>query len=153
MLHAREATRCAEELDVVTTRRLWAEIFPHLPAPTNDAKTLAFLHAARTQMRHMKFDLRAYSHAWLCERGYPSMLPDNMRRRAERLYPVVLSAVGISVNSAHEEVRRGILTAMEYAVLEAEADGKLTDSPHVKRRMMQARERERLALFGRIRCR
>jgi hypothetical protein len=39
---------------------------------------------------------------------------------------------------------------MEGAVMDADADGKLTDSPFVKARMYEARDKERRALFGRI---
>lgn len=131
--------------DLARIRRAWAELFPHLHQPANDIEAEVMLHHARTQARSVPMRLRAWSHRWLCERGYPSGLPDILRPRAERLYPVVVSAVGISVN-----VRSPLLApivapvrrAMEAAVLEAEADGRLADSDHVKARMREARERE-----------
>jgi hypothetical protein len=44
--------------------------------------------------------------------------------------------------------RAEIRGAMEDAVLEAEADGRLTDAPFVKGRMMEARAKARKILFG-----
>jgi hypothetical protein len=50
-----------------------------------------------------------------------------------------------------EEAAAGveIRKVMEQAVLEADADGRLTDSPFVKLRVEEARAKERKKLFGR----
>ena len=145
--------RCLEALDVADGFRVWKHTFPHLPAPENDEGMLIMLHMARTQTKSLPFRLRAYSHAWLGERGLPSQLPDHLRRSAERIYPRVSAAVGISfkvsdplLKPAYDLVRG----AMEGAVYEAEADGKLRDDAHVKTRMAEAKEREKRAVFGRI---
>jgi hypothetical protein len=144
MMHER-FRRAIEDLDVALTRKIWAHVFPNMPQPGNDEDVLQKMHYARTLMP-MKFELRAYSHAWLSERALPSGLPDNLRPRAQRMYPITVKAVGISVNSKYEFVQKAISGAMQNAVLEAEGDGKLGDDAHVRRRMMEAREREQRAL-------
>src|SRR5215831_8842392 len=98
MKHAAELRRCLLACDVEAVRRLWAEIAPHLPQRPEESaeQTLRSLHIARTAMRSLPFTARAYSHAWLTERGLPSQLPDPMRPRAERMYPRIVDGVGIA---------------------------------------------------------
>jgi hypothetical protein len=139
-----------EDLDVAGVRRLWSEVSPHLPQPTDDADALATCHLARTATRSMPFPLRAYSHQWLLERGLASLLPDELKPKAQRMYPVVVTAVGVASRSRHREVKQAVQGAMLYAVQEAEADGRLLDSPYVRTRIREARLRERRALFGRF---
>jgi hypothetical protein len=110
---------------------------------------VAAIHMARTQTEAVRFKLRAYSHAWLMERGYPSLLPDELRPRAQRIYPVVASGVGIAVRSKYEEVKVAVEGAMRDAVLEAEAEGRLIDAPFVRARMSEARRVAIRKLFGR----
>jgi hypothetical protein len=150
---ANALTRCLETLDVSAARKVWGALSPHIPAPAKDADMLTMLHMARTQSDAIGFKLRAYSHRWLTERGYPSQLPDHLKPSAERLYPKVAHAVGISYNFRDEALKPAadmIRGAMEGAVMDADADGRLTDSPFVKARMYEARDKERRALFGRI---
>jgi hypothetical protein len=128
-----------EELDVEQARRLWNHVNPHLPPLGDDSQALMVLHRARTQSEAMSLRLRAYSHRWLEDRALPSGLPDHLRPKAERMYPKVTSTVGISVNSKYDVVIKEVRGAMEYSVLEAEADGKLEDTPFVRGRMMEAR--------------
>jgi hypothetical protein len=145
--------RSLETLDTAEGFRLWAHAFPHLPPPENDDGMLTMMHLARTQSESLPFKLRAYSHQWLCERDLPSQLPDHLKPSAERIYPRVAHAVGISYNFRDEALKPAadmIRGAMEGAVMDADADGKLTDSPFVKARMYEARDKERRALFGRI---
>jgi hypothetical protein len=136
------------ECDVSGARRLWAEYAPHMPQPQDDAEALVCLHRARTEAASLALRLRAYSHRWLVDHDWPSGLPDELRPKAERLYPRIASSVGIGVKSAYPEVASEIRGAMEDAVLEAEADGRLTDAPFVKGRMMEARAKARKILFG-----
>jgi hypothetical protein len=148
-----QLTRSLETLDVQAARGAWGAMFPHLSPPQSDDDMLTMLHMARTQSEQIAFKLRAYSHRWLTERGYPSQLPDHLKPSAERLYPKVAHAVGISYNFRDETLKPAadmIRGAMEGAVMDADADGKLTDSPFVKARMYEARDKERRALFGRI---
>jgi hypothetical protein len=137
--------------DVDALRGAWAMAAPHLPQPETREDAEIVMHHARTTAESISFRKRAYSHAWLTERALPSGLPDELRPRAERMYPVVVSAVGISVNTKNEFLKPVIAEvrgAMEHAVLEAEADGKLKDSEHVQQRMFEARERTYRQLLG-----
>lgn len=143
--------RCLEELDVPAARSLWRQMAPHLPQPKDDAEALVCLHRARTEARSMPLRLRAYSHRWLTDAGWPSGLPDALRPRAERMYPKVASAVGIAVkmrDPAFAAAAAEIRGAMEYVVLEADADGRLEDARFVRGRMQEARIKARKQLFG-----
>src|SRR3954467_7435744 len=143
---------CLETADVHSARELWRRAAPHLPQPKDDAEALKTIHYARTVSEAISDPLRCYSHCWLTERGLPSGLPDRLKQRAERVYPQIASAVGLAVQMRNaEEALAGveIRKAMEYAVLEADADGRLTDSPFVKMRVEEARAKERRKLFGR----
>lgn len=125
---------------------------PHIPAPANDEQAEIAMHMARTATFGVSFRYRAYSHRWLTERSLPSQLPDWLKPDAERLYPAVASAVGISLNTKSEIIRPALVEvrgAMEYAVLDAEADGRLEDVPFVRKRMAEAKQRTLKALFGR----
>jgi hypothetical protein len=131
-----------EQCDVPMARRMSAHLFPHLPQPTTDAEALVMLHRARTEMPSMPLKLRAYSHRWLLDHGYPSALPDELKPRAERMYPVVTEGVGISVHTSRllRPVGLMIRGAMEGAVMDAYAGAKTPDPAFVRARMMEARE-------------
>lgn len=115
-----------EGCDVKAVRSMWAEIAPHLPQPKSNEEVLIAVHYARTAADRIMFKLRAYSHAWLTERNFPSGLPDYLKPKAERLYPRVIEAVGIAVKtfSAHKELGVAIRTAMSDAVMDAYAEGR-----------------------------
>jgi hypothetical protein len=139
-----------ERLDVEAMRRADLALNPHLPYQT-DEQVLTSMHMARTASDAVSFMCRAYSHAWLFERGLPSQLPDELRPRAQRIYPVVAKAVGIACKSTSPHMKEAlgeIRGAMEAAVLEAVEDRKLDDSEHVKARMQEARRRTIDKLFG-----
>lgn len=143
---------CLETANAHDARELWAKAAPHLPQPKDDAEALKTIHYARTVSEAISDSLRCYSHCWLLDHGLPSGLPDRLKAKAEQVYPRIASAVGLAVRMrdvgeapAGIEIRK----AMEHAVLEAEADGRLTDSPFVKRRVEEARAKERRKLFGR----
>ena len=153
MTHADEMRRCLDQQDLVGIIRLWAHVCPHLPAPATQHDARITMHIARTQTDVLAFSLRAYSHAWLTERSLPSMLPDHLKPSAERLYPRVVTAVGISVNArdpAMKPAAKAIERAMSNAVEEAYADGR-SDPAFVHSRMSEARLRERRRLFGSMR--
>jgi hypothetical protein len=142
-----ELIACLEAVDVEGMRRLWGKVAPNFPTH-DDAGMVAAIHLARTKSELVRFNLRAYSHAWLLDHGMPSLLPDELRPKAQRLYPTTAHAVGIAVTSQHDAVRNSITRVMQDAVLEAEADGRLTDSPFVRGRMQEARLKEKKKLFG-----
>lgn len=141
-----------ETADLDGVRAYWRENAPHLPQPKTPVEAEIALHRARTEAESVTIRKRAYSHAWLCERGLPSGLPDHLKPSAERLYPVTVSAVGISVGTsnpmlapAYAEIQR----SMEMAVEDAYADGR-QDPEFVSLRMKEARARTERALFGRF---
>lgn len=132
-------------------RRAWPELFPHLPGPKTDDEAEIVLHHTRTQNPRIEFKLRAWSHRWLIERDLPSGLPDELKPKAERLYPVVVSAVFVSANSNSPALRplaKLVQNAMSDAVLEAEADGRLLDAPFVRARIQDARKKTFKQLLG-----
>lgn len=147
-MSAHDLINCLERIDIEGMRWLWSKVAPQMPMHDN-AGMLAAIHLARTKSEVVGFKFRAYSHAWLIDHGYPSLLPDELRPRAQRMYPVTALGVGIAVKSKCDEVRIVVAGAMQNAVLEAEADGRLTDSPFVKMRMLEARRRATKKLFGR----
>lgn len=148
--HSAEFRRCLAELDIAMMRKLWRHVSPHLPQPNTDEETLSAMHLARTQARSMPLKLRAYSHRWLTERSFPSQLPDHLRPKAERMYPRIVDAVGISVNAKSEFIKpivpllRG---AMETAVLESYAEGQ-KDPSIIKNRMNEAKKTTMRKLVG-----
>lgn len=142
-----------EDGDVPGLMAAWGELFPGMPQPSSFGEAEIAMHMARTASESVSFKLRAYSHRWLDERDLPSQLPDELKPRAERLYPVAACAVGISVNARSEWMRPAMIEvrgAMETAVLDAEADRRLADSDFVKARMNEARARTMKQLFGRF---
>lgn len=140
-----------ERADVTYLRAYWATHAPHLPQPETDEQAEIIMHRARTEAASLSLKSRAWSHRWLAERSLPSGLPDALRPRAERMYPIIAEAVGISVATrstifqpAADEIRR----SMEDAVEECWADGR-RETPFVRQRMGEARDRTIKALFGR----
>lgn len=136
--HFRQAL---EECDVALVRKLWAHVSPHLPQPKTDHEALITIHVARTAASTIAFKLRAYSHRWLIDNGYPSQLPDELKPKAERIYPSIADAVGVSVRAGSPErkpLAEAVEKAMSDAVAESYADGK-RDPLIVKERMREAR--------------
>jgi hypothetical protein len=138
--HFRQAL---EELDIPLLRKMWAHAKPHMPQPENDVDALVVAHIARTSVPMIRFRHRAYSHAWLIERGLPSQLPDRLRPRAERIYPVIVPGVGIAVRHS-TPVSLAIRRAMENAVY----DAGVADPALTKRAIMAARAKARRQLLG-----
>lgn len=139
--------------DIDGCRAWFAANAPHLPQAETREQAEIVMHRARTEAASVSLRARAYSHRWLSERRLPSGLPDALRPAAERLYPVRKVSVGISVNfrSPHmkgaERIVRG---AMEDAVLDADAQGRIEDAAFVSARMEDAKAGAMKALFGAI---
>ena len=144
--HSAEMMRCLEECDVVAIRKLWRHIALYLHQPATDHEAEATIHRARTEMPSMRFRLRAYSHRWLVDNGYPSALPDELRPRAERIYPSIVEGVGIAVKTS-SPIKKIILEAMSVSVLDAYTE-KIVNPIFVKERIMAAREKTIKKLFG-----
>lgn len=148
--HRAEFRRCMDDLDVGQARKLWAHVFGHLPQPRTDHDVLIMLHRARTESPLVHNTKRYYSHRWLLDHGLPSALPDPLRPLAERLYPRVVTAVGISLNTSSAWLKPAlplVQRAMERSVLETMGDG-VTDPVVIKRRMFEAKDKEQTKLFG-----
>lgn len=141
-----EIRRCLVELDIEGIVRVWHRVQPGLPVPSTRLEVLVALHLARTAAVTVPLRLRAYSHRWLTDNGYPSQLPDRLKPQAERIYPRTESAVGIAVKSKYPVVKNAIETAMVQAVLEAYADGHSADPEKVRQRMLEARRKEQRGL-------
>lgn len=141
-----------ESCDVNLVRKMWNHIAPNMPQPGDDLDVLSKIHYARTIMK-ISFRLRAYSNQWLLERHLPSGLPDYLKPRAQRMYPVTVSAVGISIH-ARSKIAKAIaphaMRAMQDAVLEAYEDGKIGDSNFVKARIMEAKTGVVQKFLGRL---
>jgi len=74
-----------------------------------------------------------------------------MKQSAERLYPIVVKAVGIAAGSNSPFLRPVIhlvREAMEDAVKEAVEDGKLDDAEYVTKRMQEAKVKAFDKLLG-----
>ena len=131
--------RCLVDLDVAGMQKLWGAVAPN-QKQHDDKETLIGLHHARTLADSIPFNLRAYSHSWLVERGLPSGLPDELKPRAERIYPRIVEGVGVSVRqmgNVETPLTRAVERAMSDAVSDCYADGK-TDPIFVKARMGEA---------------
>ena len=145
--------QCLEEMDVDGIRSLWHLVAPDAPQPETDFEAMVTLHMARTQMKIMTKRQRYYSHRWLLDHDQMSLLPDEERPSAERMYPQIKRSVGISLGSQSSMMEPAlpvIRGEMEKAVLEVYADGRKDDIPFLKERMRLAREGAVKKLFGKI---
>lgn len=143
--------QCLEEMDVVGIRSLWHVIAPNMPQPKTDHEAMCTLHMARTSMPVLTMRQRYYSHRWLLDHNCISLLPDAERPAAERMYPQVVSSVGIAIK-ATSDLTKSIMplvrSAMENAVHEAYADGRRDDILFIKQRMAEARRGTVRKLLG-----
>jgi len=137
--------------DVDAYKAYWAAHFAHLPQFETRAHAEIAMHQSCTAAESVPLRARAYSNAWLVERGHLSALPDHLKPKAAQICPVRKVAVGIGVGfrspwmkGAEAEVRG----AMEQAVLEADADGRIEDTAFVSARMAEAKEQAMRQLFG-----
>jgi len=147
MSSAAEFRNILVSLDIDGAVSFWGQLFPGYPVPATREEVLVSMHMARTSASSINFQERAYSHCWLIDHNFPSLLPDPLKPRAERLYPKQVGGVGISVNSKYPVVQRAIHGAMHNAVLETYADGHQDEPEVVKKRMQEARLRERKGLM------
>lgn len=147
--HFAEMRRCLIDCDVTGARRLWKHVAPGMSQPKSDGEALATIHLARTCADYLPLKLRAYSHRWLVDSGYPSQLPDSLKPKAERLYPQIVDGVGIAVRGSGvtAPVAGLIRDVMSDAVMECYAD-KRTEPTFVRARMMEARNHIMKKLFG-----
>lgn len=131
---------CLSKLDVATARDAWSAQFPQYPPLGSDDDVLTVLHYARTQAESSPLRDRAYSHRWLTDRNYPSGLPDHLRSSAERMYPVVVKAVGVAYKDG-SPLDLAVCGAMNRVIEEFHADGGDLESPVLRELMLKARSR------------
>ena len=143
--HAEELRRCLVDCDIPAIRHLWNHISPQIPVPEDDGDVLIQIHLARTATERIPFRFRAYSHSWLTERKIRSLLPDNLRPRAERMYPRIVSAVGIcvaSLSNRKTDYHHAVSTAMGDVVENFYADG-IEDPVRIKAAMKEVHDKLR----------
>ena len=134
--------RCIRDCDAELAMRIWQADRPSLPQPENVYQAKMMLHYARTLLNSIPHRDRFYSHRWLLDNNFPSALPDRLKAKAERMFPVEVAVVGVASGS-----KPGGKTAFNYAVekvmadavLEMQADGHKLDAPIVKARMLEQR--------------
>jgi hypothetical protein len=108
------------------------------PMSRHDAEIC--FHMARTQAQSVTEKKRYYSHHWLVERGLDSLLPDEMKPSALRVYPAIVKAVGISVNAKFDpELGKYAERRMSDKVAEMYADGD-DDDARVSKEITAIRE-------------
>lgn len=133
--------------DWATCARAWVKLNPGLPIPSK-LEAQKIMHLARTAANSIPLDARAYSHRWCLDMGLPSQLPDNLKPKAERLYPNVVEVVAVMSMKPHEPLNAALNGAAMYAVRDALAMG--DDDPALLRRLQaEARKKERRVLLGR----
>lgn len=145
--HTAEMRQCLIQCDVNAARKLWHHIAPKAPAPKTDTEALATIHYARTLCATINLRLRSYSHHWLIDHGLPSGLPDDLQKKADRLYPHIADAVGVACHSSFPEAAKFIQSAMNEAVEDCYADNH-REPGYVKPRMMDKRVQAKKTLHG-----
>ena len=141
MEHSSSFLRCLRERDVAGIMELWAHVAPQLPQPKTMYEAEVTLHYARTLCEGLSLKHRAYSHAWLLDHGHITGLPDELKTKAERMYPRVVDSVGVSVKAlSNRNIERAsaMERAMADAVADAYAEGR-TDPAFVKGRIQEVR--------------
>src|SRR4029077_4681005 len=94
------------------------------------------------------FRLRAYSHRWLLDHGYPSKLPDELKPRAERIYPQGVEGVGGAVKSSSKPLADLIRDEMSNAVMDFYADNRSPNPLKVRKRVLEVKDRTLHKLLG-----
>lgn len=136
-------------LDVAAMRRLAAHTMPHIQQGDGTA-ILTAMHMARTQAESLPLRARAYSHRWLDERGLPSQLPDALRPKAERMFPKVVSAIGVSVNFRLPELRpaKPLIERAVTDMIEDTPAAKRDDPDFMRPRIAEVKRETRRRLLG-----
>jgi len=145
--HSAEFRRCLVDCDTEGVRKIWKHVAPNMPLLETDEDTLICIHITRTATERLPFRFRAYSHSWLRERFpvNPSQIPDSLKPRAERMYPRIVSAVGICVagfGNKKTEYHHYVSKKLCDVVAEMYADG-IEDPDLIKARMKVVHDRLR----------
>lgn len=144
--HAALMRECLERMDVAVFRKLTAVVAPQMKHSKTDQDARIVMHMARTQMPNMPLKHRAYSHRWLCDNGFPSQLPDELKPRAEQMYPKVVEAVGTACKDQGAGIAPFIEQAMSDRVKDIYATDRANFSPDplgVRRSILEVRAAKR----------
>jgi hypothetical protein len=134
--------RCIRDIDHELAMKLWKHARPAAAQPENELQAIIMLHYARTKISSMPEKLRLYSHCFLRDYNMPSALPDHLKPKAERMYPVGIRAVGTAsgkFGGGKTAFNYAIEKVMSDAVLEVQADGHDLASPVMKARILEKR--------------
>jgi hypothetical protein len=137
--------------DVGLLCRIWKDQFPDMPQPANLGEAEIQMRMTQTKVFNVPFKVRAYAHRWLTERGLPSQLPDHLKPKAERAFPIIKTSVGIAFSFSEPLMAPAfseISLSMENAVLEAYNGKDVADQEFVKVRMEAAKQKTMRQLFG-----
>lgn len=135
--------RALEEGDVKFILRNWSTLFPAYPAPKDEEEAEITLHVARTAAQSVQMELRNYSHKWLMERGYPSMLPQHLREIAVKGQ----TGIGVSLRgSIGQRLPVDEAGEMESFIGEAGAHEMLSGGTDKKIRFAMNDAREKIGL-------
>jgi hypothetical protein len=132
--------------DLDSLCEIWRKSPEHL-RPKNRREAEIMMHYIRTSSKSVRMRCRAWSHRWLIEHSLPSGLPDILKSRAERLYPVVAGSVVIA-SMLQMPWTKPLRRVMEDAALEVYADYKIPDPLVVRTLMAERRAIERKKLLG-----
>jgi hypothetical protein len=133
---------CIRDIDHEVAMKIWKHARPSAAQPENDLQAIIMLHYARTKIASMPEALRLYSHCFLRDYNVPSALPDHLKPKAERLYPIGTRSVGtssIKIGGEKTVFNRAIDKIMADAVLETYADGHADQPQIVKARILEKR--------------
>ncbi len=153
-VHSTELRRCLVDCDIDALLRLWHMLYPQQTPPTTRHDCLIAIHIARTASARLPFRFRAYSHQWLRDNLPPdvwqkaSQLPDELKPRAERMYPRIVEAVGVCVaghGNKKTDYHHFVSTQLGHAVHEFYdfTHNKVRDPEGLKRRTTEIHDKLR----------
>lgn len=137
--HGAEVRRCLIQADVSGLMKVWQHVAPHL-ANQSPSEALLSLHMARVEAKHMPVKLKAYSLAFLDERGLRKI--DGEWVQGEPKAKLVSAAVGLASKSRNPSFAKKIVRAMSDAVMNGLAKG-ITEPPMQRELILRAREKVR----------
>ena len=137
--HSTEMRRCLIQADVAGITKLWAHIAPHL-ANQSAVDALTCLHMARVEAKYIPIKLKAYSLAFLDERGLRKI--DGEWIQGPPKEKAIAASVGLASKSKNPAFAKKIVQAMSDAVMNGLAKG-ITEPPMQRELILKAREKVR----------
>ena len=139
LVHASEMRRCLIQADVAGIKKLWQHIAPHL-ANQSAVDSLTCLHMARVEAKYIPIKLKAYSLAFVEERGLRKI--DGQWIQGLPKEQAIAAAVGLASKSRNPAFAKKIVQAMSDAVMNGLAKG-VTEPPMQRELILKAREKVR----------